>query len=159
VHNKKIKPQVLQCSRKTFPKNSSTVEYNLYTHTQLPNFEIGGRCMYSIYDIHTYMSYYIKLVLPPPQTGAVLIPMIGIDLRGWLFTRGPSGGFHNVDTNPSILMKEVTIRTVCKRLSLIIFGYFSFSKCLLDPGCSFLPLPLKNPAQSTKEYSMLIGST
>jgi hypothetical protein len=98
------------------------------THTQLPNFEIGGG-MYTVYDTHSYMSYYIKLVLPPPQTGAVLIPMIGIDLRGWLFTRGPSGGFHNVNSNPSILMKEITIRTVCKRLSLIIFGYFSFSKC------------------------------
>jgi hypothetical protein len=28
VHKEKLKPQVLQCSRKTYPKNSRKVEYN-----------------------------------------------------------------------------------------------------------------------------------
>ncbi len=97
---------------------------------------MGGACI-CIYD--TYMSHYIKLVLPPPQTGAVLIPMIGIDLRGWFFTRGPSGGFHNVDTNPSILMKEVTNGTVCKRSSLLNFGLVCYRPLLL-----FSAIAIKN---------------
>jgi hypothetical protein len=89
------------------------------------------------------MSHYIKLVLPPPQTGAGLIPMIGIDLRGWFFTRGPSGGFHNVDTNSSILMKEITIRTVFKRSSLLNFGCFARPR-LLFTAASFKISQLKN---------------
>jgi hypothetical protein len=67
------------------------------------------------------MSYYIKLVLPPPQTGAVLIPIIGIDLRVVIYKRAVRG-LHYVDTNPSILIKEITNRTVRKRSSLLNLG-------------------------------------
>jgi hypothetical protein len=93
-----------------------------------------------MYDTHTYMSYYIKLVLPPPQTGAGLIPMIGIDLRVVIYKRAVRV-LDYVDTNSSILMKEIANRTVCKRSSLLNFGLVCCRPLLL-----FSAIAIKKPS-------------